>query len=69
MGDSKIYSVNSCLHICCCDIRLFVISATEDAWYIPWNHRRCSVHTMEDAQHSTHVTTVCRLHVEPVCCI
>ena len=68
MGGLQSYSMITCLHICGGAIRLFVTSATEDARYIPWIHGGCLVRTAVDDQHPTCVTTVRRLHVEPVVC-
>ena len=68
MGGLQSYSMITCLHICGGAIRLFVTLDTEDAWYVPWIHGGWLVLTMEDAHHPTRVTTVRRLHMEPVIC-
>ena len=68
MGGSQSYSVRSRLQICDGAIRLFVMSATEDARYVSWSHRGCLVHSMEDAHIYTRVTTIRRLRTQPAVC-
>ena len=68
MGRLQRYSVSYRLQISGYDMRLLVTSAMEDAWYVPWSHGGCLVHTTKDAQHPTYVTKVRRLHVESTVC-